>query len=201
MTRRTRGPGLVGLARRWRPDRNPLRRTADRIEAVLIAGLIAAFLCGAPLAALAAAHSAGAAGLRAEHAKARWHQVPAVLLQDAPRIAHAVRSQPSLEALIPARWTAPGGAVRTGQVYAPGGARAGSTVLVWTDGSGRLTGSPLRTSEVTGQAAVAASLATMIVGAVLVALGLLARWALDRRRLAAWDAHWSTTGPQWTGRR
>jgi hypothetical protein len=201
MTRRTRGPGLAGLIRRWRPDRNPLRRTADRIEAVLIAGLIAAFLCGTPLSALAAAHSAGAAGLRAEHAQARWHQVPAVLLQDAPRTAHATMSQPSLEPLVPARWTAPGGAAHTGQVYAPGGTRAGSTVLVWTDGSGRLTGSPLRTSEVIGQVAIAASLATMIVAAVLAVLGLLARWALDRRRLAAWDAHWSTTGPQWTGRR
>jgi len=48
--------------------------------------------------------------------------------------------------------------------------------------------------------ALAASLTTMAVAAVLAAIGLLARWVLDRRRLAAWDARWKTTGPQWTGR-
>jgi len=28
----------------------------------------------------------------------------------------------------------------------------------------------------------------------------LARRALDRRRLVTWEAEWSRTGPQWTGR-
>ena len=28
----------------------------------------------------------------------------------------------------------------------------------------------------------------------------LTRWALDRRRLAAWDAEWLANGPQWTRR-
>jgi hypothetical protein len=49
--------------------------------------------------------------------------------------------------------------------------------------------------------ALAALLATAIVAAALALLGLVAHWILDRRRLAAWDAHWSATGPQWTGRR
>ena len=37
-------------------------------------------------------------------------------------------------------------------------------------------------------------------GAAVAVTGFLARRALDRRRLAAWDAEWSRTGPQWTGR-
>jgi hypothetical protein len=40
----------------------------------------------------------------------------------------------------------------------------------------------------------------MAVAGLLAALGLLGRWVLDRRRLAAWDARWRSTGPQWTGR-
>ena len=40
------------------PDRNPLRWTIDRIEAVVVGGLVVAFLAGAPLAAVADGHAA-----------------------------------------------------------------------------------------------------------------------------------------------
>lgn len=196
----TRRRRLARLARRWRPDRNPLRRTADRIETAIMAALLAAFLFGAPIAAIAAGQWAAAAGLRDEHAQAAWHSVPAVLLQTAPDTARAM-FQSSLEPLVRARWSAPDGAVRTGEVYAPAGAKAGSTVQVWTDRTGRLTGSPMQGADVVVRIALAASLATAIVAAALAMLGLVTRWAVDRRRLAAWDARWSATGPQWTGRR
>lgn len=110
------------MMRRLRPDRNPLRRTADRVEAAVMAGLLVMFLAAVPLAALAAARQpAACAPSGPRHAGAR---VAAVLLQDAPEPAHAL-SQASLEPLVRARWTAPGGAPREGEVYAPGGARAG----------------------------------------------------------------------------
>ncbi len=198
--RRTRGAPLLRWPRLWRLDGNPLRRTADRVEAVLMAVLIAAFLCGAPLAAVAAGHAAAAGSMRTEHAQAAWHRVSAVLLQNAPAPAHPL-FQASLEPLVLARWRAPDGTSRTGEVYVPGGARAGRTVQVWTNGSGQLTPSPLQPGDVVEGTAVAASLATIAVGAVLALLGLLARWAIDRRRLAAWDARWAATGPQWTRRR
>jgi hypothetical protein len=197
--RRVRGARLPGLVRLWRPDGNPLRRTADRVEGVVMAVLIAAFLTGAPLAALAAGHAAAVTGSRIEHAQASWHPVPAVLLRNAAAGSHPM-FQASLEALVPARWTAPDGKPRSGEVYAPGGAKAGSTVLVWADGSGRLTDMPLRPGDVTEEIALAASLTTVAVAAVLALIGFLARWVLDRRRLAAWDARWKATGPQWTGR-
>ena len=197
MTRRTR---LARLVRRWRPGHNPLRRTADRIEAAIVTALLALFLSGAPVAAVAAGQWAAAAGLRAEYTQAAWHHVPAVLLRSAPEPVHAM-FQGSVEPLVRAQWTGPDGTYRTGQVYAPGGARAGSTVEIWTDSSGRLTGSPMQGAGVVTRTALAAALATMIVAAVLAGLGLLAHWAVDRRRLAAWDARWAVTGPQWTGRR
>jgi hypothetical protein len=197
--RTVNGARLPGLVRLWRPDGNPLRRTADRVEGVVMAVLIAAFLTGAPLAALAAGHAAAVTGSRIEHAQASWHPVPAVLLRNAAADSHPM-FQASLEALVPARWTAPDGNPRTGEIYAPAGAKAGSTVLVWADGSGRLTDMPLRPGEVAEETALAASLTTVAVAAVLAAIGFLARWVLDRRRLAAWDVRWKATGPQWTGR-
>jgi hypothetical protein len=196
---RIRGDRLPGLVRRWRPDGNPLRRTTDRVEGIVMALLIGAFLTGAPLAALAAGHAAAVTGSRVEHAQASWHPVAAVLLRNAPPDSHPV-SQASLEALVPARWTAPDGTRRSGKVYAPAGTKAGSTVQVWADGSGRLTHVPLRPGDVAGEIALAASLTTVAVAVVLAVAGLLARWVLDRRRLAAWDARWKATGPQWTGR-
>ena len=45
--------------------------------------------------------------------------------------------------------------------------------------------------EITGVAALAAALALA---------GALARWSLNRRRLAGWDADWQSTGPRWTTR-
>jgi hypothetical protein len=67
------------------PDRNPLRRTIDRVEAVVAGGLVAAFMAGAPLAAVAAGHAAYSIGSRTAHAQqAAWRQVSAVLLATAP---------------------------------------------------------------------------------------------------------------------
>ena len=197
--RKIGGGWLPGLVRLWRPDGNPLRRTADRVEGAVMALLIAVFLCGAPLAALAAGRAAAAAGERIQHAQATWQRVAAVLLKNAPSKTHPM-FQASLESLVPARWTAPDGTPRTGQIYAPAGAKAGSTVLVWANGSGRLTTVPLQPGDVGEEIALAASLATVAVAAVLAMLGLFVRWLLDRRRLAVWDARWKATGPQWTGR-
>lgn len=47
------------------PDRNPLRRPYDRIEAWISAGLVAVFVIGGPLAAFAAGDCAYDSGMRA----------------------------------------------------------------------------------------------------------------------------------------
>jgi hypothetical protein len=191
---------LAVLLRRWVPDRNPLRRTADRAEAAVMAVLILVFLACAPLAALAASHGVSSAAARAERAEAGWHRVRAVLLQDAPEPAHA-RSQAAVLPTARARWTAPDGAQLTGPVYAPGGARAGAAVTMWTNGSGQPTGIPVQPADVAARTILAALAAVAIIAALAAGAGLLAHWTLERRRLAAWDAAWSQTGPQWTGQR
>lgn len=92
----------VALAVRglW-PDRKPLRRTFDRVEAGVVAGLAVAFLAGTPMAAIAAWHFAYGVGARAAHAQqAAWHQVPAVPLAN-------LSSSALDQTQEPARWVAP----------------------------------------------------------------------------------------------
>ncbi len=176
------------------PDRNPLRRAADRVQAAVVVGLLAVFVVGAPLVALVAGQWSYAAGLRTEHAQhSTWRQVPAVLLADAPYPGYS-----GYGVQVWARWTARNGALRSGEVSVLGGARAGSTVPVWVDASGGLAGPPLRHAQVIGQVALGASLAPVGLGLLLVTAGMVASDGLERRRLAAWDADWQVTGPQWT---
>ena len=177
------------------PDRNPLRRRIDRIEAVAAGGLAVAFLAGAPVAAVAAHHIAYTLGARVAYAQQSWRQVPAVLLTDAPASGYAA-------AVVPARWAVPGGRSHTGTISAPPGARAGSTITVWLDGSGNVTSSPpLQLSQVRTQAVLATVLAALIYGQLLLGAGAVAHWWLERRRGAAWDAEWQMTEPQWTRHR
>jgi hypothetical protein len=85
-------------------------------------------------------------------------------------------------------------------VPAPPGTRAGSMVRVWTDAVGRPASPALQLLQVKGQAALAAILAPVLYGQVLLAAGLLAHHLLGRRRLAAWEAEWRAIGPQWSRR-
>ncbi len=72
--------------------------------------------------------------------------------------------------------------------------------MVRTDRSGRLEGAPVQHAHVAAQEAFAAVLAPELVAAAEAVTGFLAHRVLDRQRPAAWDAEWSRTGPQWTGR-
>ena len=197
---RTKGGRVTGLVRRLLPDRNPLRRAADRAEAAVLVILAVAFLAGAPLAALAGGSWTASLNHGAQRAEASWRPVQATLLRDAPKPVSAL-GQARPEALVWARWLAPDGVRRTGKVYAPGGARAGRTVTIWTDRPGHIVGYPVQHIDVMVRSALAAMLAVCMLAAVLGGIWLAARVLLDRRRLAAWDISWAATGPQWTGKR
>ena len=190
-----RGTRAARAVRGLWPDRNPLRRTVDRVEAIVAGGLVVAFLAGAPLAAVAAGHAVYSTGSRAAHAQqATWRQVPAVLAATAP--ASGFRQY---QVTVQASWTAPDGTRQVGAVLAPPGTRAGRAVMVWVDAAGRFTGhQPLQLSQVRGQAVLATVLTPMAVGFILLCAGLMAHAVLGRRRLAGWDADWQVTEPQWT---
>jgi hypothetical protein len=185
------------LLRGRRLDRNALRRGSDRAETVVLGVLLAVFLAGAPFAAHATGSWTYAASTReAQAQQASLHQVPATLLQAAlPLSLIGSGSEAN------ARWKAPDGHVCTGQVFVPLDAAAGSTVTVWVKQAGQLTDSPLQHSQVTGRMYLSEALAVVALAAVLITVGAAARWALDRRRLAAWDAEWLSAGPRWSPRR
>jgi hypothetical protein len=99
-----------------------------------------------------------------------------------------------------ARWTAPDGRSRAGEIPVSGSLAAGRTVLLWVDAAGSPTGSPLGRATVVARQAAAAVIAVVTLGVVLLCLIWAGRWVLDRRRLADWEAAWATVGPQWTRR-
>jgi len=180
--------------RGWWPDRNPLRRRCDRAEAALITVLVAVFLAGAPLLALAAGQWAQHSGPRTGHAqRARWHQVPAVL-----RTATIHRYAPSPAPAL-ARWTAPGGVQHTGRVLAPAGFASGAVVPVWVDAAGRLADPPAQPAPHDTRALADGLVAVLILAELLWGAGLAAHGVVDRCRLEAWDAEWRAIGPKWGG--
>jgi hypothetical protein len=195
-----RPPRALWLRRRW-PDHNPLRRTSDRVEAAIVAAALVLFLAGAPLLALFAWHWAEGAALRVQHRQqTSWHQVSAVLLASArPPVDIGYGGVVGSE--VRARWTAPDGTARTGEVPAPAAAHAGSAVRIWVDQSGAQTGPPLRDDQASSQAVLACVLAPFVLGTVLLCAASLAIYLLDRRRLAAWAADWRATGPRWNSHR
>lgn len=196
-----RGCWLVRLARGLRLDRNPLRRGTDRAETAIIAALLAVFLISAPFAAVSAGHWFRSAGLREQSVQlAARHQVPALVLKDAPDETF-VYYGPSAEVTALARWTASDGSPHTGYIGVPAGTHAGKTVATWTDTSGRQTGPPLQSGQVTDRAALGTMLAPLIPAILLLAVWHLARRALGKRRSAAWEADWRATGPHWTNMR
>ena len=119
---RPRTHWLGRLLRGRRLDRNPLRRRSDRTETVVLGALLAIFLAAAPF----AAHAAGswAYTLSARQAQAQRsavHQVPATLLEPAPTwSAYTNGVAPGVDA----RWRAPDGRMRTGELFVSAGAAA-----------------------------------------------------------------------------
>jgi hypothetical protein len=177
------GPGWQArLLRLTGCDRNPLRRTSERVQAWLTLLVIAGCL---PLA-LAVAGYAGLlahqAGVRAQHAPRPW-QVRAVLLTTAPA------ARPVAKIRVPVRWLT-GSIARTALVPVPPSTAAGTTVRVWVDPGGHLASPPPTDAQLNTQVlATKMSAAVLTAGLAVLSLWPL-RWYLTRRRLAQWDSDW-----------
>jgi hypothetical protein len=181
-----RATRLGRFVRRWRFDRNPLRRATDRAETAVLAVLVAAFLVGAPFAALATGawvHGMARQAQLAQEASRR--QVTAIVL--------AVTAPPAGEQLgwqARARWRAPNGHTVTHEVPVPSDMAAGGKLQVWTDLTGDFATAPLLDSQVAGQTLSGEALGVIASAGVLTVAGALALWTLNKRRMAAWDADW-----------
>ena len=191
----------TALARRLGLDANPLRRGTDRAAAWIRIGLVLAFLIGAPLIAWGCGHWAASVAASAVQAqRADRHRVPATLLRSLP--GDSAYPYPTGVSLgwVMARWTGPGGSVRTGYVQAPFGSRAGSTVQVWLDRSGKPAPPLLLRSQAQGWVFMMAVLAPIVLALLLLTVAGLLDRILERRRLADWEHAWSAIEPRWTRR-
>jgi hypothetical protein len=192
----SKGRWLSRVLRGLRPDRNPLRRTCDRVETYLLMALLAASAAVAPFAAQAASHAAYAAALHTQRVQqASEHQVRAELTP----LATGTDTGYSLTGYVPVRatWTSVTGVRHTREVMAPAGTRKGSTVTIWADAAGNVVSPPLLTSQVAGQGQLGAVGGIAGIGALYLCAAVVVRRVLNRRRLAAWDADWRLTGPAW----
>ena len=124
----------AALARRMGLDANPLRRGCDRAEAWVRLGLVLVFLIASPLAAIGLGHLTNDASVRAARAEAaaEFH-IPAVLLHKVSRNSDDPLYATSELAWARARWTAPDGRQRVGEVPAAVGSRAGRPVMIWVN--------------------------------------------------------------------
>jgi hypothetical protein len=183
-------------------ERNPLRRRTDRIEAAVRLATMVLLLVAVPIAVIAAGRQADHLALRQAHAQqAAERQVTAVLLRQAQATGVPDPYTSIQLTYVLGRWQPPGQPPRSGQVLAPAGAPAGSTVTVWVDHSGALASPPPDHRDILGDVVVTAMATGLLACVLLLGSNALARRALDRRRMAAWDAEWRATGPLWPGRR
>lgn len=188
------------LACRLGLDANPLRRRTDKIGTFLAAQLLLVFLVGAPLLAIVAYGWAGRVGAAEQRAERSWREVPAVLLMKSVPSPNSFASGLFGYSWVPARWVAPNGHVRSGQIAVEVGMAAGRTVPIWVDDAGRPTDAPLTRRAVQARAATVAAVATLALVITLSFLAWAGRKLLDRRRLADWELAWAIVGPKWTRR-
>ncbi|MEU9451535.1 hypothetical protein [Streptomyces sp. NPDC048277] len=176
----------------WRWRNSPLRRREDRVEAWVVLSVWTVVAVGGTTAGLVTAHAADEAFARQ---RAERQAVPAVVTGLAQR-------PPTLgtsggKAVATVRWTAPDGSPRTESTLVDSGLKAGGRVVVWQDGHGTLTAAPPSSAEAAVEAAVLGAVAGLSLTGAVHALGALARWRLDQRRLDAWDREWDLVGPRW----
>jgi hypothetical protein len=190
------------MVRRMGWTDNPLRRVSDRIESWTTTIVLLAIVLAMPWTAIRAAEATYRAEMRT-NADERAHRFPvrAVLLEDAswhPGPAGGSRPPPDA---VPARgrWSAPNGVAATGTILAHLGQRAGTTVDVWVDERGVLSGPPAQRSPGT-DAAMVALLTALGVSGALAGLLSVARRLLNRHRMRGWQREWRAVEPFWSKR-
>ncbi|MGH3251259.1 MAG: Rv1733c family protein [Trebonia sp.] len=176
------------LVRRWRLDRNPLRRASDRAETVLLTALVLAFLISAPQAALASGAWAHAAAQRAEQAQTASRALVTATVLTVP-----VASETGgwgMASVTQVRWTASDGHVVTTELPVPADTTAGTTLRLWTTRDRQLVPHPITAAQVTSLAQLGEASGVAAVAVLLTVVGAMSHWSLTRRRLADWDADW-----------
>ncbi|MBB2915022.1 hypothetical protein FHS43_006337 [Streptosporangium becharense] len=191
---------MRGVASTWaryvrllRFDGNPLRRRSDRVEALVLWGVLALLVTGVAAAAVLGVNTYRD-GVAAERS-GRW--VTVTLLADAPEMTWTSPGGRAAVVRVRVRWTDERGATVTALAPVLQGSRTGGTARVWLDPSGRpVLGPPARLDTV-AKAILAAVGLTAVAAGTGGLLYSLARARLDRRRYARWERAWLAADQRW----
>ncbi|GAA1421660.1 hypothetical protein GCM10009601_21920 [Streptomyces thermospinosisporus] len=184
--------------RLWRWRRNPLRRRSDVAEAwVQLATHVLALLTAVCVGLLAA----GALGSSLADRRAEDRPATAVLTKGtADAVPAPVTDDGGAGVWTTVRWTDRDGATHTGRAEVPPGRKAGSTVTVWTDGSGRLVTKPPEGVEAHFQVVMGGVTVGAACGGLILGAGWLVRRRIRHRVLDQWEAEWQWVEPMWRKR-
>jgi hypothetical protein len=174
---------------------NPLRRRSDRLETTLLWCALIVALLMIPIGAATGNGVRNSLDASSARQRAALHQVQAKTLESAE---HEVASVPGdVLTILQVGYVDAQGAERQGYTSVVRGTKAGVDVTVWLDSSGNIVPAPRSTSDDAAFGATAGIFT--VLGSWLLLWGLfrIARVPLDRRRLRAWDAEWSTIAPRW----
>ncbi len=187
--------GRMSRLARMLTGRNSLRRPVDRFEGAVMVALAAVFGVAVVVAAIVGTHA-----YQSQQAAVRVRPAVAVLVQHGPPAGSLPRV-----GQVQARWETDGGersgVLTTVTVPAISDAPAGTRVAVWLSPSGQPAASPPGQAVMVIYALITGGAVTGVAGVALLVAYALARYALDRRRLAGWETAWARTGPSWTGQR
>jgi hypothetical protein len=167
---------------------NPLIRTTDRLEALAVLAALVTALIAIPAAAQAGnvvyASSAHTAELQAHNR----HAVQAVVVDGGGRMPEDVESTASGgPTSVKAQWHE-GTRVRTEQITSPSTAKAGDSLTIWLDGTGKVVAAPLTADDAELSAAIATATAWITIVACAALAVFLIRRGLDRSRDRSWDS-------------
>jgi beta-lactamase regulating signal transducer with metallopeptidase domain len=162
--------------------RDPLVRTTDRIEALVLALAVVVSLLAAPItAAIGTAVYDSNRHLYAEQAHTR-HTVTATVT-DVPASQQVLRTDATT---VSARWTAVG-TEHTGKVKAQSTTKPGDPSEIWVDDNGAQVPAPTPTTHAAAEAAIGALVVWISVAAIAAALFTVTRGACDRIRFTGWQ--------------
>jgi hypothetical protein len=185
-TWRTRLAGWLGF------DRNPLRRTSDRVEAWLVLLVMVAFVPLSVLVASSAGSWVRSTSLRDEHFT-NAQQVSAVLVAG-PEVTSPAFGLPPREWAL-ARWRL-GRTTYTGEVSAAYGTTRGATVRIWVNHDGQVVGTSLTAGQLEDQVIATEAVAPLVLALALMFALCALRWLMNRRRFAGWEAEWRSIDPR-----
>jgi multisubunit Na+/H+ antiporter MnhB subunit len=162
--------------------RDPLVRTTDRVEALVLVLAVVVSLLSAPIAAAfgTAVHESNR-HLYVEQAHSR-HSVAATVT-DLPASQQILRTS---TITVQARWSA-AGAEHTGMVKAPSTTTPGDSIEIWVDNNGAQVPAPNPTTRAAVEAVVAAVAIWVSVIAAAATLFAITRAVCDRIRFTGWQ--------------